>query len=173
MAEQSDSKAWIHLHPADHCVVALRKLNKGESVDLPGKASVLVKKDIPPGHKMAIDSRPSGAPVHKYGWSIGVATVDIAPGDHLHDHNLKCHHTLDYEGLASETPPAPSRLTGRTFQGYVRPSGRDGTRNYIHLPTTGNCSDGESNGVGGPFAHGDCDAFKKAHSGVPMIHTLG
>ena len=173
MAEQSDSTAWIHLHPSDHCVVALRKLTKGESVNLPGKAAVLVKKDIPAGHKMAIEPRLSGAPVHKYGWSIGVATLDIAPGDHLHDHNLKCHHTLDYQGLASETPPAAPKLSGRSFQGYVRPSGRVGTRNYIAVISTVNCSAGVSKAVARHFDQQALEAFPNVDGVIAFTHDSG
>ena len=41
------------------------------------------------GHKVAIRSIPKGDLVIKYGESIGVATCDIAKGDHVHTHNVE------------------------------------------------------------------------------------
>src|ERR1700756_3607335 len=44
--------------------------------------------DIPVGHKVAVRAIAAGAPVHKYGEVIGIARQDIAPGAHVHSHNL-------------------------------------------------------------------------------------
>ncbi len=44
---------------------------------------------IPLGHKIALAAIPSGAKIVKYNMPIGNATQDIAPGDHVHTHNLK------------------------------------------------------------------------------------
>ncbi len=173
MTNNVDSKSWIHLHPEDHCVVALRKLVQGSTIDLPGKAQVNLRRDVPPGHKVAIAARQTGEPVYKYGWPIGVATTEIVPGDHLHDHNLRCQHTLDYEGLASLTPAPPPKLSGKSFQGYVRPSGRVGTRNYIAVISTVNCSAGVSKAVARHFDPDVLKDFPNVDGVIAFTHDSG
>ncbi len=44
---------------------------------------------IPFGHKVAVKTMSSGAPVMKYGVAIGVATQTIVPGEHVHVHNCR------------------------------------------------------------------------------------
>jgi altronate dehydratase len=148
-------------------------LAKGESIQLPNQPEVIVKKDIPPGHKVAIAPRSAGQAVVKYGWPIGVASCDIACGEHLHDHNLKCHHELDYQGLASQTPEPPQKLTGKNFQGYVRPSGRVGTRNYIAVISTVNCSAGVSKAVARHFDAEVLQAFPNVDGVIAFTHDSG
>jgi (2R)-sulfolactate sulfo-lyase subunit alpha len=45
--------------------------------------------DVPIGHKVALQPIKSGDTVIKYGQDIGRAVADIAPGEHVHTHNLK------------------------------------------------------------------------------------
>jgi len=49
---------------------------------------VTCREAVPFGHKVAIANIPQGRAVIKYGASIGVATEDIIPGEHVHVHNL-------------------------------------------------------------------------------------
>lgn len=133
------SRDWIRLHTHDNCVVALNKLPKGYSIESEGLA-VTAGEDIGAGHKMAASDIAAGENVLKYGWPIGVATQEIKAGQHIHDHNLKCEHQMDYAGLASQPPSPLPAITDRTFQGFVRPSGKVGTRNYIAVISTVNCS---------------------------------
>ena len=53
------------------------------------KIDVLVTEKIPFGHKFAIKPIKKGEPVLKYGETIGLATKDIEPGQHVHVHNLE------------------------------------------------------------------------------------
>src|SRR6185312_5495864 len=81
MAEVSPT---VIIDPSDDVAVALRELQPGEAV-APGVTAV---QPIPAGHKVALKPVPAGAPVRKYGFPIGRARVDIAPGEHVHTHNL-------------------------------------------------------------------------------------
>lgn len=57
--------------------------------DRKGQAQVLeLKNDIPYGHKVAVLPIEMGSPIVKYGEEIGIATQVIAPGEHVHVHNL-------------------------------------------------------------------------------------
>lgn len=80
----------LKIHPLDNVVTALRELPVGTllqaSEELP---QVVTSELIPFGHKVAIAAITRGDVVTKYGASIGIASADIAPGQHVHVHNLK------------------------------------------------------------------------------------
>jgi altronate dehydratase len=122
--------------------VALRALTPGQilSDSLYPDATTVVRQPISPGHKVALSRIESDQQVVKYGWPIGRATETIAPGEHVHTHNLRFDHSVDLQSMATEIPEPPVPVTDRTFQGFVRASGRAGTRNYIAVISTVNCS---------------------------------
>lgn len=79
----------LRLHPDDNVVTAIRELQQGEplraNAPLP---EIRTRQAIPFGHKVAIRPIAEGQDVIKYGASIGIATQDIAVGEHVHVHNL-------------------------------------------------------------------------------------
>jgi altronate dehydratase small subunit len=92
-ATHGGDAAWhaIVVHPDDDVAVALRELAAGETIDVRSggvTASMQVREAIPLGHKFALHPLAAGAPIRKYGEAIGVATVDIPGGSHVHVHNL-------------------------------------------------------------------------------------
>lgn len=127
--------AFHRIHPDDDVAIALRDAMAGE-----GHQAVTAKVAIPKGHKLALRAIPAGAPVRKYGFPIGVASVDVAPGDHVHTHNvatgLSGELAYRFEGAAAL--PAPSD-DPRRFMGYRRADGRVGTRNEIWILVTVGC----------------------------------
>jgi altronate hydrolase len=73
---------------------------------------------------------------------IGFATCDIAPGEHVHTHNLAAPiYDREYE-IGVDARPVDRVPPGkrRTFMGYPRPNGRSGTRNVIAVISNVNCS---------------------------------
>ena len=130
---------FIHLHAKDSVVVALKELPQGTKIQVAG-VEVTMRQTIPPGHKVAIKSIAADQSVWKFGWPIGLSNGPIAAGDHVHSHNLRCDHTIDLEAIATEIPENPEPLSGYTFEGYVRPGGQVGTRNYIAIISNVNCS---------------------------------
>ncbi|MGI8959125.1 MAG: UxaA family hydrolase [Bryobacteraceae bacterium] len=127
----------ILLHPDDNVAVARLPLSPGQRIEA-RTAVVTALNAIPPGHKIAIDSIQSGQPVRRYGEVIGLARINIEPGEHVHEHNLAFHpveHSFTY------TPrPSPSKLSTASFLGYLRDDGRAGTRNYIAVVAASNCA---------------------------------
>ena len=75
------------LDERDNVATALVGLGRGERVSLGGQV-VELGEDIPRGHKFAIRHIACGEEVVKYGQPIGRATADIAPGQHVHVHNV-------------------------------------------------------------------------------------
>jgi altronate hydrolase len=128
--------AILRIDPEDDVAVALRALEAGETV-APG---VAVRGPVPKGHKVALKPVALGAPVRKYGWPIGRATRDIAPGDHVHSHNLATALAGEQAYAIERHPPARRPISaGPIFQGYRRADGRVGTRNEIWILCTVGC----------------------------------
>jgi arabinonate dehydratase len=127
----------VRLNAADNLIVAVDQIDKGIAV-----AGVTALARVPKGHKMAIEPIPSGQPVVKFGQIIGVAKSDIAAGDWLHEHNVgMAEFERDYAIGSTARPvdmlPEKERAT---FQGFRRANGKAGTRNYIGILTSVNCS---------------------------------
>lgn len=133
-------RCTLRLAAADEVVVAIRDLPAGTRLSTPDGV-LTVATDVPRGHKLAVRDVPAGGQVHKYGQSIGRATADIAAGEHVHVQNLGMDAGADAHELATvhTTLPAPAGPV-RTFQGYRRADGKVGTRNYVGILTSVNCS---------------------------------
>lgn len=114
--------------------MALRDLSAGEITN-----GVTLSAPISRGHKFALKHHRAGEPIIKYGQPIGMATSEIAPGDHVHSHNLvtALAGELIYDPSLSNAP-APQAAHQTEWHGYRRPDGRYATRNEIWiLPTVG------------------------------------
>ncbi len=135
------STLYLKLSPLDNCVVAISKLSAGTQIATATDREVFCAQAIPPGHKIATQRIQFGEPVVKYGWPIGVATQTIEPGEWIHSHNLRNEHMVDLESWckAVESSSLPDE-SHRTFDGYQRANGKVGTRNYIAVISTVNCS---------------------------------
>ena len=80
----------LHINPRDNVVTALRDLPAGTLLEASDTLpAVTTREPILFGHKVAIIAIAQGGTVIKYGASIGQASADIAPGQHVHVHNLR------------------------------------------------------------------------------------
>jgi altronate dehydratase len=77
----------IVISDADNVATALEVLDAGRVIQHNG-ASITIRESIPRGHKLALKPVAAGGSIVKYGNSIGIATADIAPGTHVHTHNV-------------------------------------------------------------------------------------
>jgi len=127
----------IRIHPADDVVIARHQLVGGTTLADEG---VTVVGLVPPGHKVAVRAIRAGQAVRRYNQIIGVAKVDIAPGQHVHTHNLEfTDFARDYAVGANVRTTDYARQPAQ-FMGIVRPDGQVATRNYIGVLTSVNCS---------------------------------
>lgn len=127
----------IRIHPLDNVAVALTDLHAGETV-----AGITLREDVPAGHKVALAPLHPGDKVIKYGYPIGHATVEVAPGSWLHTHNVRTDlsDTLTY--TYTPTHPHLEKHAPDTFPGFPREDGRAGVRNEIWIiPTVGCVND--------------------------------
>jgi|TARA_B110000459_G_scaffold97613_1_gene108662 altronate hydrolase len=126
---------FIRLDRADTVVTATRILALGTLVD-----GALTTAQIPSGHKVATIQMALGDPVRKYSQLIGYASCDIMPGDHVHTHNVDFRNTaMEYE-FSTDLRLMPPAAKQDTFMGFRRENGKVGTRNYIAIITSVNCS---------------------------------
>ncbi|MDB5079707.1 MAG: galactonate dehydratase [Chloroflexi bacterium] len=166
----------IRLHPVDDVAIARQTLMPGLLVDtVSEKGKVKVRQLIQPGHKVALNEIAEGSAVRRYGQIIGFATRPIQAGDHVHSHNMAVQNfTRDYafasEARQVELIPPEQR---RTFQGYLRPNGRVGTRNYIAILGSVNCSASTIKAIANSFSPEDLKEFPNVDGVIGLTHKNG
>lgn len=134
----------VMLHKDDDVAIALRDFADGETAVVAtadGELALMAHGDVPRGHKLAIRAIAKGSHVKKFGYSIGVAQEDIAPGTWLHTHNVRTGlgAILDYKYEPTPAPAQTAQSRGLTFQGYERDNGEVGIRNEIWILNTVGC----------------------------------
>jgi altronate dehydratase len=139
-------KVAIHLHPQDNVAIAKMDLAPGITLILESRtgssAHVPLKQPIPSGHKVAIQQIDAGEAVRRYGQVIGLASQAIQAGGHVHTQNVSVQDSireLTFEMQEQTVEPLPEGKR-RTFHGYRRTDGRVGTRNYLAVISSVNCS---------------------------------
>ena len=109
----------------------------------------------------------------KFGEIIGFASVAIAPGDWVHSHNLSADAFSRQYSRADAVPAAPPALANQFFQGYRRADGRAGTRNYIAIISSVNCSASVSKQIARRFAAAALAAYPNVDGVVAFTHGGG
>ncbi|HET9820732.1 MAG TPA: altronate dehydratase family protein [Burkholderiaceae bacterium] len=127
----------IRIHPRDNVVIARTQLLGGTVLADEG---VTVAGLVPPGHKLATRAIAAGEAVRRYDQVIGHATQAIAPGQHVHVHNLAYAEFARAHDVGAGAVPTAFVAEPATFEGIVRADGRVATRNYIGVLTSVNCS---------------------------------
>jgi altronate hydrolase len=167
---RSDAPLALRLSPNDDVLIAGREIPPG--MQLPGHG-ITAASAVPAGHKVAAHAIPAGAPVRRYNQIIGFATRDIAPGEHVHLHNLAMREfERDYAFCADLRPetPAPQALE---FMGIVRPDGRVATRNYIGVISSVNCSATVCRHIAEAFRGDALRDFPNVDGVVAITHKSG
>jgi altronate hydrolase len=163
----------VVLRPEDNVAVAARPLPAGQRLELEEGGRVIeVKEPIALGHKVSIRRIEAGEPIRKYGQTIGFASATIAPGSWVHTHNVRVERfdrPLEMLGLHA-CGPGRSR---RHFRGYLRSDGRVGTRNYVAVVSTVNCSASTSRAIAQRFAGADLKSEFPNVDGVFAITHKG
>jgi altronate hydrolase len=173
----STNNAVIRLHPNDDVVIATRQLVSGAAVTSSDTERIVVSGLIPPGHKIATRAIAKGEHVRRYNQIIGVALDTIAPGQHVHTHNLgmvefERDHAFGIDKHETRFVDNPA-----TFMGIRRGDGRVATRNYIGILTSVNCSATVARAIADHFRRdGGHDAladFPNVDGVIALTHGLG
>ena len=138
MTEQThQAPSMLRLNGADNVLISTRIVEKGEAFE-----GTLANAKIMRGHKMAATAVKQGDAIRKFGQIIGFAKSDIAAGDWVHEHNVEMgalSHDYAFAQAAKSEPILPESQRA-TFQGYRRKNGKVGTRKFIGIMTSVNCS---------------------------------
>ena len=161
----------IVLGDKDNVAIALKSILKDASI---GELGLSARTDIPKGHKIAKRAIPNGEAVFKYGQIIGRSTIDISAGEHVHTHNIEfTDHKLGYE-FSTEIQNISTVEINEEFLGYHRDDGTVGTRNYIGILTSVNCSGSVAKFVAEEAEKsGLLRRYKNVDGVVPIVHGSG
>jgi altronate hydrolase len=162
----------IRLHASDNVVVAVDPIRAG-TVLAGVTASALVNR----GHKIAVAPIAAGEPVRKFGQVIGFASTPITPGDWVHEHNVAMREDFD-RAFDCGVDAAPEDLLPEdqraTFQGFRRSDGRVGTRNYLGILTSVNCSASAARFIAEEIARsGVLSQYPNIDGVIPLVHGGG
>jgi altronate hydrolase len=168
------SRVVVHLRPEDNIAVAARHLAPGQVFEHQGRG-ITVAGRVGLGHKVALVPIRKGEAVLKYGQIIGFAACDIAPGEHVHVHNLNADNFERDYAFCRDCPPAPSPpAEKRTWMGYDRGDGRYGSRNCIAIISTVNCSASTSKYISDRFRQTDLlRQYPNVDGVVAITHKAG
>lgn len=162
----------IQLHTNDNVLVAKAPLAIGQEASGWG---IRVKAQVPAGHKIALRDIAEGERILKYNTEIGVAARAIAAGEHVHGHNIALADFYHEPGFGEDVRPVdyvPPEQQAR-FMGYVRSDGRVGTRNFIGLFSSVNCSATVIHKIAAHFTPERLAAFPNIDGVVAFAQTTG
>ncbi len=158
----------IRLDASDNVVTATRALQTGVQVE-----GVRTTGLVPSGHKIATVDIPKGGQIRKYAQLIGFADIDIAAGDHVHTQNTAFRNTEQAYEFGTDLRPVAPAETPDTFLGYRRESGRVGTRNYIAVVTSVNCSATAARRIADAFGPDELSQYPNVDGVVAFVHGTG
>ena len=163
----------LQIHPRDDVAVLLDDGRASARAALREGIALTLAGDIPRGHKVALRAIGAGEPVRRYGQVIGFATQAIAPGAHVHTHNLGMGALeKDYAFGVDARPLAPAGAP-RTFMGYARPDGRVGTRNTVLVIAAANCAASVARKIAAAFDATALAASPNVDAVAPIVHWTG
>ena len=166
-----DLPQTIRLNESDNVIIALKDLATGAV--LPG-LDVPLAEAVARGHKIASRPIAEGEKVIRYGQTIGIATSAIAPGAHVHVHNLGMGGHAEAQEFSTEVRALPAPGEKRHFMGYHRADGSVGTRNYLGILTSVNCSGSVARFIAeASEKQGWLDDFENVDGIVPIVHGTG
>jgi altronate hydrolase len=165
----------IRLHPNDNVVVARVDVPIGLAFDTEEGERVTSKSQVTAGYKIATKKILKGEPILKYSVIVGFAHVDIEPGTMVHSHNTEFREFDRDYAYASEFKPVTllPESERATFQGYVRANGKVGTRNFIGILSTVNCSATVVNRIADWFTPERLAAYPNVDGVVAFSHSIG
>ena len=162
---------FIQLTPADNIILAIDSFQQGDVID-----KITAQERIMQGHKMANNAIKKGAEIIKYGQVICFAKELISPGMWVHEHNVYVEAFERTSAESYKTQTAPSRKTQikPIFQGYKRANGKFGTRNYIAILSSVNCSATAVRFIAQKInSSGILDKYPNVDGVIPLVHGTG
>ena len=133
---------YLKINPADNVVVAISDLKAGEIIN-EGNNQIVLKDDVPAGHKVTLKDFTEGENVIKYGYPIGHVRSTVEAERWINENQIQ----TNLAGLLEYTyNPVKVDLDipvkDLTFKGYRRKNGEVGIRNEVWIIPTVGCVNG-------------------------------
>jgi altronate hydrolase len=161
----------LRLNAADNVLIAVEDFKPGDA-----PMGVIATERTPRGHKMAASAIATGAPIRKFGQIIGFAGRDILPGEWVHEHNcvlqdFQRDYRFGEDARAVNVLPVEEQAT---FEGFRRANGKTGTRNYLGVLTSVNCSATVARLIAREAEkRGLLDDYPNVDGILPLVHGTG
>ncbi len=165
---------YIKINPADNVAVALTDLKAGERV-----GDVVLRTDVPRGHKATLAALAPGDDVIKYGFPIGHVTRAVEAGEMIDHSCIKTNleglldYTYEPEKASCHSERSEESATPRTFRGYRRADGQVGIRNQIWVIPTVGCVNGICQEIVRRFQAELADGPAEVDAVVAFPHNYG
>jgi altronate hydrolase len=162
----------------DHAAVAKDALAAGTRLlGLRGE-EITLRDEIPAGHRFAIRPVPAGEWVRQYGQPFAISKAGLQPGDPVNDETVESAVPQVDPDSIEVNPPVLPPWEGPlpVFQGFHRADGRVGTRNWILIVPTSNCSSHEAASIamqaelGGVYSR---ELYPNVDGVTALPHTRG
>jgi galactarate dehydratase len=145
MCVNEGDAVFIRIHPEDNAAIAATGAKAGQKA-----CGVVLREDIPPGHKAALASIPRGGKILRYGVVIGYAREDIGAGRLINEAMLDLPAPPGLGALRPGGGPAPVLPVPEEafFEGFANTrekNGYGGVRNILAIHTTVQCVAGVLN----------------------------
>ena len=173
------SQMAIQLNDRDNIAIARAPIPEGtvlvlESPNEPNR-DLKILGSVPVGHKFSLVAIPARAAVYRCGQPIGNTTQAVQPGEWVHTHNLEMGddtRPFEYQVVAAQERTPPTDPTP-TFQGYRRPDGRVGTRNYIVVMSSVSCAAQTARAIADHFTPEMLADFPNVDGVLALVHHSG
>ena len=139
MAGAATPPLCIKVHPDDNVAIIVNSGGLPAGCAFP--CGLVLKEHVPQGHKVALADLAEGAPILRYGETIGHAARAVARGSWVDESlvRLPSAPVLEDLALATRVPEPLPALEGYTFEGFRNPDGSVGTKNVLAVTTSVQC----------------------------------
>lgn len=129
----------IAMHAADNVAIVANNGGLPAGTVLP--SGLVLRDQVPQGHKVALVDLAEGEAVRRYNVPIGYAAQAIPAGSWVHERLLRMPDARELTHLPMATAAKPDLppLEGYTFEGYRNADGSVGTRNILAITQTVQC----------------------------------
>lgn len=158
----------IRLDPRDTVAIATSKIAMGEAHE-----GVTALEEIPSGHKISLKSFEAGEAIIKYAQVIGYAKEGIPKGAHLHTHNIAFRNVSGQYAFGTNLLNVEAPQKAEHFMGFDRGEGRYGTRNFIAILTSVNCSATAARKIAAYFTPDILSDYPNVDGVAAFVHGTG
>jgi len=140
--EVIDQPRYIKLNARDNVAIVVNDFGLPAGSRFP--CGLTLRAFVPQGHKTALVDIAEGAPILRYGETIGYAASPIEAGEWVDEARIQMPDapSLDTLEIATAVPAPQPPLEGYTFEGFRNPDGSVGTKNILGISTSVQCVKG-------------------------------